>query len=289
MLKKLLFIAINSYFLTSCITFKKWYYQPSVPSRPFIAKSSQELMKEMHNMDEYHREIFLLNEFKRGNIPDFLREFQTVKVRKRFSSGKTVTGKLWVSPDYLALGDDSNYIRFPMNPITAQKIADRYDCILPTQKIVDLIYRQADTKLKPITFRPGPKMVRTSQYFRHNRAIQRQLLKRKKGKLIAGHKKDLVISNRLLRKKKRVAIYGWHRPNGKAIQPLSTIHGDYYADYSHGVRLVYERMEINGKMVPIADVLKDPSLASVISYEGVIKNVRYPTEDSWSRKLWFPK
>ncbi len=41
------------------------------------------------------------------------------------------------------------------------------------------------------------------------------------GKLIAGHKKDVVITNRLLTMPKRVAIYGWHRPNGSPIQPLA--------------------------------------------------------------------
>ena len=76
----------------------------------------------------------------------------------------------------LSTGNDRDYIRFPMNPITAQRIADHYACILPTSKIVDLIYQQARQKLKPITFAPGPHMVSTSQYIKHNpRAIQIQL------------------------------------------------------------------------------------------------------------------
>ncbi len=35
-----------------------------------------------------------------------------------------------------------------------------------------------------------------------------------------------------------LAIYGWHRENGVAIQPLTIVHKDTYVDYSHGIRLV---------------------------------------------------
>ncbi|MEQ1808096.1 MAG: ABC transporter substrate binding protein, partial [Burkholderiaceae bacterium] len=40
------------------------------------------------------------------------------------------------------------------------------------------------------------------------------------GQLTAGHQKDVVISNQLTQHPDRVAIYGWHRTNGIAIQPL---------------------------------------------------------------------
>ena len=33
----------------------------------------------------------------------------------------------------------------------------------------------------------------------------------------------------------RVAIYGWHRPDGRPIQPLSTVHGFRYADRNNFV------------------------------------------------------
>ena len=71
--------------------------------------------------------------------------------------------------------------------------------------------------------------------------------------------------------------------NGKAIQPLSLVHGNYYSDYSHGIRLVSNTIEINGEAHPIEIVLKDPSLAKIISYEGPVRFTRYRTEEDFIR------
>ena len=67
-----------------------------------------------------------------------------------------------------------------------------------------------------------------------------------------------------------MAIYGWHRGKGAPIQPLSTVHGAAYADYSHGTRLVSDRVVLNGKSHSVYDVLKDPVLVDVLSDEGCI-------------------
>jgi len=87
---------------------------------------------------------------------------------------------------------------------------------------------------------------------------------------MAGHKKDLVVSNRLWRNPGRVAIYGWHQPNGRAIQPLSTVHGAEYADYSHGVRLVARTAYLNGRAIDLEDLLADATYAGLLSDEGPI-------------------
>ena len=50
--------------------------------------------------------------------------------------------------------------------------------------------------------------------------------------LTAGPRKDLVLTSRLWLDPGKVAIYGWHRARGAPIQPLSTVHGAGYADYS---------------------------------------------------------
>ena len=72
----------------------------------------------------------------------------------------------------------------------------------------------------------------------------------------------------------RIAIFGWHRLNGMPIQPLSTVHGACYADYSHGIRLVSETALVDGKSTSVYDVLQDPALARVLSDEGPIPNLR---------------
>ncbi|MFN4152463.1 MAG: hypothetical protein ACK4IX_16095, partial [Candidatus Sericytochromatia bacterium] len=92
------------------------------------------------------------------------------------------------------------------------------------------------------------------------------------GSLVSGHKKDVVISNRLDEKPNRVAIYGWHKNDGKPIQSLSTVHEDTYADYSHGIRLISNKVNINGRDFDLKDVLKNTELSKILSDEGIIKN-----------------
>jgi hypothetical protein len=91
------------------------------------------------------------------------------------------------------------------------------------------------------------------------------------GELVSGDKKDVVMSNRLAAHLGRIAIYGWHRAAGQPIQPLSTVHGANYADYSHGIRLVSEWAMIDGKLRLVRDILHDPSTAAVLSDEGPIR------------------
>ena len=96
--------------------------------------------------------------------------------------------------------------------------------------------------------------------------------------LTAGHKKDIVITNRLTWKPKKVAIYGWHYPGGGVVQDLCTVHGDFYADYSHGVRLVHGTMIADGETREVAEVLTDPILSVLLSDEGPLHVVGYPSQ-----------
>ena len=82
-----------------------------------------------------------------------------------------------------------------------------------------------------------------------------------------------MLTNRLWSKQGRVAIYGWHRPDGTPIQPLSTVHGARYADYSHGVRLVSLVAYVDGVPRSLLDLLQDPRIAGSLSDEGPIERV----------------
>lgn len=118
--------------------------------------------------------------------------------------------------------------------------------------------------------------MRSVEYaWRHNQLIGRQRLARglMPGLLTAGHKKDLVITNRLWLEPERVAIYGWHQGSEHPIQRLSLVHGWRYADYSHGVRLVSAVAYVDGKTRSLLDILEDPDLAPLLSNEGPIRNV----------------
>jgi hypothetical protein len=220
------------------------------------------------------REEKFLAEVKAGNVPSFLRKLVPVAV----SAGK-VKASYFVAPDYLAIGSDDDFFLTPLTPLTAQAIADRLDCVLPTPKMVDDIYASATVKLTPAPIPPSPAMITVPVFLRHNEMVRAARGKTPPGTLVAGHKKDVVIANRVFATRGKVAIYGWHKPDGKPIQPLYTGHTASYADYSHGIRLVSRRMMVDGVATTIDDVLADPKLAPLLSNEGVMLQTRYLRTD----------
>lgn len=140
--------------------------------------------------------------------------------------------ELTVSTDYYKEAG----IRMPLGLTRAFAVADSLGCRLLTKEEVDFIYQKADIKLKPIFMTPSSEMTSYSYFQRHNSMIEDQLAGQPTaGKLIAGHKKDILDTPR---NSSRVKIYGWHQLNGAAVQPVSTVHHREYADYSHGLRLV---------------------------------------------------
>src|SRR5690606_27562682 len=97
-------------------------------------------------------------------------------------------------------------------------------------------------------------------FLRHNATVLAEPRDQPLGALVAGHKKDVVIANQVFATPERVAIYGWHRPDGTPIQPLYTRHAATWVDYSHGIRLVQRRALVNGLPRPIDEVLADRRL-----------------------------
>jgi len=242
----------------------------AIPERSPIAQIGSEFANRATLKSGDDRETLILDELLAGNLPGFLRELTPITVRMRDTGGADRVVVFCVMPDYLAIGSDSDFLRIPMGLPTAVAIANQFGFVLPTRKMVDVVYGDAAARLEPRPMKPGAQMVSTDYYTRHNRTVDEQRLAAgaKLGQLTAGHKKDLVLTKRLRTKPGRVAIYGWHRPNGKPIQPLSTVHGAEYADYSHGIRLISQTVYVDGESMSIYDLLADPALAGALSDEG---------------------
>jgi hypothetical protein len=245
----------------------------NLPSRKINAVTGSKFLELTSNMSRTERENAILNEVLSGNVPDFVRNMKNVSISYTDKNGKNYNATIKVLPDYLAIGSNKDFVRIPMNPITAQKIANRTGTSLPTKKVVDQIYLQSE-KLIPSPMQAGSNMMSNQYYQTHNNKVEQQRKDKgiKLGSLVSGHKKDVVISNRLDEKPNRVAIYGWHKNDGKPIQSLSTVHEDTYADYSHGIRLISNKVNINGRDFDLKDVLKNPELSKILSDEGIIKN-----------------
>ncbi|MCX6129463.1 MAG: hypothetical protein NTX25_10430 [Proteobacteria bacterium] len=276
-------------FMSSCASLDEAPNPGSIPSRSASALSGTDFARRLRHYDETGREQFILRELRRGNLPDFLRQPKAIRYPATTRSGKFVTITLWVLPDYLAVGENRDFVRVPMNPITAQYVADSFGYSLPTTRIVDEIYRAAPIHLAPKPFKPSKSMVSVVEFVKHDLTIRQQLNFKVPSKLLAGHKKDVVISNLLNDRPNKLAIYGWHQLNGVAIQPLSTVHGNWYADYSHGIRLISNTVQIDNQYLALANVLQNPELAPVVSYEGALSRIRYRTYDAKIPKTWWPR
>jgi hypothetical protein len=245
----------------------------ALPARN-AAANGEMFYKRIGAMNREEREPLMVNEILSGNIPAFLKRLIPIHVSITDSvSGKIIRAVYFVTADYLSVGSNKNFARVPMSPMAAQFIADSLHCFLPTKKMVDDIYAAAAIKLvpQPLTnFRDS-----AITFYQHNTLIEAQ--RHKKKGLIAGIKKDVVISSKITAdpKPNRVAIYGWHQANGNPIQPLYTGHVNWYVDYSHGIRLVYRTIIVNGKKMDYIDILKDPVLKYLLTDEGIADFYRY--------------
>ena len=204
---------------------------------------------------------------------------------------------LKVASDVLAVGPLEDYVRLPLTPQTAQSIANLSGSLLTTPWLEYKIWQAAQTKLQPVAMVPN-RGADLEQYSAHSRAISDQLYaisqstgRDMRGILTAGHKKGVVVGN--FYKPNKVLIFGWYRPppapdvfddrqpmtspSRQPIQPKSNVHGDFYVDYSHGVRLVGPVAIVNGQPMETVAVYQHPSLSRLVSNEGPLRIPRYPS------------
>ncbi len=241
-----------------------------LPRRPAAAPGGAEFARSIADLPLKEREERIFEAVMAGNVPPFLRTLVPITVAEG-----TDRITYFATPDYLAVGSDEDPFLVPLTPYTAQRIANRLDCLLPTSRMVDQIYKNATVKRTPSPIPPSPAMTTVPVFLRHNETVLAEPRDQPLGALVAGHKKDVVIANVVFATPARVAIYGWHRPDGSPIQPLYTRHAATWVDYSHGIRLVHRRTNVNGMPRPIDEVLSDPRLAPLLSHEGVMRRTRY--------------
>lgn len=224
-------------------------------------------------MNWKERDSLAVSEILKGNMPEFLKKFVRINTQITSANGKVIKAYYYVMPDYLSIGNDDDFARIPLTPMAAQQIADNFNCFLPTRKIVNDIYDQAKVKPEPV---PMYAFRDSSVTMWHHHLIIEGQRKGKKG-LIAGIKKDVVITEKLVTdgKANRVAIYGWHKLDGKPIQPLYTGHVNWYVDYSHGIRLVYRTIWVNKKPMDYIKVMQDAILQKLLCDEELCNVYRY--------------
>jgi hypothetical protein len=242
----------------------------NIPARKPDAEPGSEFVRRIATLPFEEREEEICKAISSGNIPQFLRYTKTILEETPDSAGTIHKIAYDVMPDYLAVGSDSDFCRMPMNPYTAQLIADKFGASLITSKLSDHIYKMADVKLKPFSYLPvGNENEQVEKFKEHNAQIERQMAESggRHGQLVAGIKKDVILSSRLASQPGKVVIYGWHKPDSVPIQPVYSGHIDWYVDYSHGIRLINNQVLIDGRSFLFTDILKDPLLFRIFSDE----------------------
>ena len=242
--------------------------------------TATDFVKSIAGLDRSKREDAALAALLAGHVPSYMRDFVDVTIT--FADSHDVGHKLVVRvlPDHLCIGTDADRLRIPLWPLTAQKVADAWNCVLPTTKLVTIIWNAAPSKVTPQPWGPpyDASMMSTDRIVQHNARVEATL--KKLGidgtKLMAGHKKDVTITNQLIAKPKQVAIFGWIQANGKPIQPLYLGHEAQYCDYSHGIRVISRECVLDGQPDDLARILMDPQLCVGVSDEGPLKLVRQP-------------
>ena len=219
------------------------------------------------------RDSFALAAFRDGWVPRSFARFVPVRSVWRDSTGRDWKATFFVSRDYVMVGTDADRARVPLTPMAGQQMADALGCFLPTRRLVDLIHAQSRVRLEPVpmyAYRDS-----TVTMMQHDLIIEGQ--RKGRGGLVSGIKKDVVLCSEeaLKGRTHRVAIYGWHRGDGRPIQPLYTGHVDWYVDYSHGIRLVRRRVRVNGRWMDYMDILASPQLRGFISDEPGRMMARY--------------
>jgi hypothetical protein len=257
----------------------------NIPDRPANAVEGSEFAQQVTGLNLEDREKAVVREILLGNVPSFSRKLRPLTINKIINSTNYEL-TFYTVCDYMAIGSDQNYLYMPMTPAAAQYLADNLNCTLPTKKMVDIIYSKAEIKLHPQPIPPSDKMTTVPVFQQHTDSIKRQISQigfdRSADNIIAGHKKDIIISNKIYsndRNYDRVVIYGWHLSVNNPIQPVYNGHIAAYADYSHGVRLISNTALLNGDSIQVDDILTSAGLSPLLSDEGVINKPYYPGSD----------
>ena len=260
---------------------------PYFQDKPQASLTGWDFMLKADKLGFWKLEDAIAEAVLEGNIPQELRSFRKIVFRTPVVDSVEILRKphkveIWVLPDYISIGTSNDFVRMPMGPLAAQRIADSLNCILPTTFLVDRIAEVAQGHLNIFPFRPlGSRNSQPIVYQDSNNAINALYDAKgyKFGQFISGLKKDVVLTYKILTlpgNENRVAIYGWHLPSGKAKQPLHIKHGNFYADYSHGIRMIYRTIKVDGKEYDAREVLESPQLYRLLSNEPMyLKKASY--------------
>ncbi|HVI39646.1 MAG TPA: hypothetical protein VM577_03215 [Anaerovoracaceae bacterium] len=178
--------------------------------------------------------------------------------------------------------DDGSRFRMQATARVAQQVADLMGASLITAKISDLAYKQANVILSSCPLGAGSDMVTTTRSKTYNTQVE----KKRAGQsgIIRDCGKAWILDNALAYSLGAVN-YGFYDKGAPSVGPggfkmwqtVGTRHNALHTDYSQTIILMESVCELNGEAgVPIINLMKDPKLAPLLNYSGVLKYTRQP-------------
>ena len=130
---------------------------------------------------------------------------------------------------------------------------------------------------------------------KHSQSVDKQLKSQPATGLVATCGKHWVLDKQLETKPQKACNYGWHfvgpsfqgikgfpaaspeaGSNIKVIQPNATAHDAHHVDYSQICQLVSQTCYVDDVEMKFSDLVKDPTLAGLVSHQGALKIDRQP-------------
>lgn len=165
-----------------------------------------------------------------------------------------------------------------------------------TAQVADLVYANALRRIDP-----APMQISTTvaSMVKHSSNVDLKLksLSATAG-LVADPGKHWILDKKIDQISGRACNYGWHFTGSsylgitgfptasgvnsiggkpvKVIQPNATAHDPHHSDYSQICQLVHQACWVDDVEYRFSDLLVNPSLAFLVSHQGVLKNVRQP-------------
>lgn len=243
-----------------------------------------QLVKEKKGIFEWHEVVSEYNEYKL-----YIKVFRDAM---KFNDIPAITWDL--KP---ISGDEQKFngVRLPATAHQLQQIADMYNCMLLTPKVIDLIWLQAELKFDCIINVNG-KIVALSNVTDVHQKIEEKIesLGGDDGtKLVSCVGKYWCLMNELATKQniagdKPACNYGWFSkyasgpgitPGTKCWQRPGFRHNKQHSDPSQTIRLMYRMARLvhpNGKeeSVDLHGVATNPNLANLIHHQGALIYLR---------------
>ena len=291
-------------------------YFGSLPDRPEGCDGGKAFAEKLKGKSAEEAKKMILEELKKGNMPDFLREPAAITIV--LPGDKSVT--YYAMPDYLAVGSNDDYMLVPMSGDMAQEICREFQMVPPTAMMASDIHSLADHQFNAGDPDPSKNLTRPwasgnpptdtpDKWVEHNTDIARlkQDVGASPGELVSGHKKDIVMSDRVEQSsaasassgKKdpfahdRLGLYGpgysqneaernMEKQTGKDAPPMADAarHHPGYIDYSQGLRPVSAIVYVDSndgrgpQPMHISEALSgsDPDVVKALSGEGSMKS-----------------